>query len=70
VQGVAYDFNVAFDMNGRTTQMGGRDMFAFVKKGESLVGGRRSVLGLSVKRTHWVPIYYRGYFGSIKTQRQ
>jgi hypothetical protein len=34
VQGVAYDFNVAFDMNGRTTQMGGRDMFAFVKKGD------------------------------------
>ncbi len=30
---VAYDFDMAFDMNGRTIQMGGRDMFFFVKEG-------------------------------------
>lgn len=29
---VAYDFDMAFDMNGQTIQMGGRDMFFFVKE--------------------------------------
>lgn len=31
---VAYDFDMAFDMNGQTIQMGGRDMFFFVKEGD------------------------------------
>lgn len=29
---VAYDFNMAFEMNGQATQMSGRDMFFFVKE--------------------------------------
>jgi Domain of unknown function (DUF4440) len=29
---VAYDFDMAFEMNGQTTQMSGRDMFFFVKE--------------------------------------
>jgi hypothetical protein len=31
---VAYDFDVSFDMSGNTVNMGGRDMFFFVKEGE------------------------------------
>jgi hypothetical protein len=31
---VAYDFDMAFDMNGQTIQMGGRDMFFFVREGD------------------------------------
>lgn len=31
---VAYDFDMAFDMNGQAIQMGGRDMFFFVKEGD------------------------------------
>lgn len=29
---VAYDFDMSYDMNGRTIHMGGRDMFFFVKE--------------------------------------
>lgn len=32
---VAYYFDMSFDMGGRTIDMGGRDMFFFVKEGES-----------------------------------
>jgi hypothetical protein len=31
---VAYDYDMSFDMGGRTIQMGGRDMFFFIKEGE------------------------------------
>lgn len=31
---VAYDFDMSFDMNGQTIQMGGRDMFFFVKEAD------------------------------------
>ena len=31
---VAYDFAMSFDMGGNTINMGGRDMFFFVKEGE------------------------------------
>lgn len=31
---VAYYFDMSFDMGGRTINMGGRDMFFFVKEGE------------------------------------
>lgn len=30
---VAYDFDMSFDMGGRTIHMGGRDMFFFVEEG-------------------------------------
>ncbi|MDR1968949.1 MAG: nuclear transport factor 2 family protein [Burkholderiaceae bacterium] len=30
---VAYDFDMSFDMGGKTVNMGGRDMFFFVKEG-------------------------------------
>lgn len=29
---VAYDFDMSFDMNGQTIQMGGRDMYFFTKE--------------------------------------
>jgi len=31
---VAYDFDMSFDMGGSTINLGGRDMFFFVKEGE------------------------------------
>jgi hypothetical protein len=31
---VAYDFDMSFDMGGKTINMGGRDMFFFVREGE------------------------------------
>jgi hypothetical protein len=31
---VAYDFDMSFDMGGNAVNMGGRDMFFFVKEGE------------------------------------
>ena len=31
---VAYDFDMSFDMGGNTVDMGGRDMFFFVKEGQ------------------------------------
>ncbi len=31
---VAYYFDMSFDMGGRTTNLGGRDMFFFAKEGE------------------------------------
>ncbi len=31
---VAYDFDVSFDMGGNTIDMGGRDMFFFIKEGQ------------------------------------